>query len=193
MPVRGLTLYAIGGYQDARYVLPDDAPATDIYGFSSVAALIDVCQAAIAAGRLPTVVTPNPNGAACGNGIVTVNGTLAKPVRSPDFTLALGASYDWEIGNSGYTLVPSVNASYRSDQEVGTSNVTVYLGEMTGIGTGGATYTTPANPYGGEYVSGILRPSVWLFNAGLTLFGPDRNWSAAANCNNCFNETRFQV
>ena len=192
VPVRGLTLYAIGGYQDARYVLPKNAPVSDLFGFASVAALIDVCRAAIAAGRMPTYVTPAPNGAACGNGLVTVDGNLAKPVRSPDFTLALGGSYDWELGGSGLTLVPSVNAQYRTDQEVGTSNVTVYLGEMSGIGTGGGSYTTPANPYGGTYVSGSLSPSAWFVNASLTLFGVDRNWSLAASCMNCFDEARIQ-
>lgn len=192
VPTRGLSLFAIGGYQDARYSLPKNAPASDIYGFSSVAALIDICRAAIAAGRLPTIVTPSPNGAACGNGIVNVNGELATPVRAPKWTLSLGSSYEMDLGGeSGMTLVPAFNVSWRSDQQVGTNNVTVYLGQMTGVGTNGTTYTTPANPYGGQYVSGSLSPSVWLVNASLTLFGRDRNWSVAATCNNCFDQARI--
>jgi iron complex outermembrane receptor protein len=188
VPVRGLTLYANGGWQNARYVLPENAPDQDIYGFTNVAALIAICRDAIAAGRLPTYATPSPNGAACGAGIITVDGKLADPVRAPNFTVSLGGNYEIDLGTSGMSLVPSVNAIWRSSQETASNNMSIYTGSMTGVATGGATYTVPTNPYSGEFITGSYSAPVWIVNATLTLFGPDQNWSVAARCTNCFDE-----
>jgi iron complex outermembrane receptor protein len=85
-----------------------------------------------------------PNTAACGAGIVTAQGTIATPVRTPKYSLALGGSYELGLGDSGVALVPSVNASYRSKQEVATSNLTFFTGGITG--TNG---TFPAIPTAG--------------------------------------------
>ncbi len=47
-------------------------------------------------------------------------------------TLSFGANYDIKMGSSGMTLVPSINASYRTAQEVSTNNLTIYSGSVTG-------------------------------------------------------------
>ena len=38
MPFDGLNIYTNFGYQDDKYLVPGNAPATDIYGIQSVAA-----------------------------------------------------------------------------------------------------------------------------------------------------------
>lgn len=178
VPVDGLRLYFNGGYQDDQYRLRAGAPATDIYGIQSVQAQQAACLAAIAAGRIPG----GPNTPACAAGIVTATGALASPVRTPDFTIAMGGSYRFEFGN-GMSLVPSVNASWHSDQEVQTSNYTIYGGTSTG--TNG---TFPANPFGGPILQGSRSPAAWLVSAGIALNGTDNAWQLSLNCTNCFDE-----
>lgn len=182
VPVTGLHLYANFGYQDDKYVLPANAPAADIYGIQSVAAQAAACQALIAAGRIPG----GTGTASCAAGIVAPNGTIATPVRTPDWTLALGGSYKAQLGG-GLSLTPSVNASYRGRQEVGTSNLTIYNGSVTG--TNG---TYPANLTGiGTLITGSNSAPAWLVNAGLTLAG-ESGWQLSAECTNCFDKSYFQ-
>jgi iron complex outermembrane receptor protein len=183
LPVEGLNLYANIGYQDDNYRIAANQPATDIYGIQSIPAQAAACKAALAAGRVPT----GPNTAACAAGIVTATGDIATPVRTPKWSLATGASYRAPIGGSGWTLVPSVNASYRSDQEVQTSNLTFYTGSITG--TNG---TFPANPNGGEIITGSKTPAHWLVNAGVALIAPGDRLQLSLECTNCFDETYFQ-
>ena len=42
----------------------------------------------------------------------STDGSIAEPVRTPDFTIAIGASYTAEFGG-GLSLVPSINANWR--------------------------------------------------------------------------------
>jgi iron complex outermembrane recepter protein len=182
-PVTGMTLYANIGYQNDRYVLPSGAPAVDIYGIQSVAAQQAACRAQIAAGAIPL----GPGTAACGAGIVAPNGDIAEPVRTPDWSLAIGASYRAQLA-SGWTLTPSVNASYRSASEVGTSQVTLYNQPITG--TNG---TFPSNPFGnGAIITGSESPAAWLVNASLRIAAPEDRWALSVECSNCFNESFSQ-
>lgn len=183
IPVEGLNLYANLGYQDDEYLLDPSLPAADIYGIQSIPAQQAACQAQLAAGR----VGGGPNTAACAAGIVTAQGTIATPVRTPDLSLAIGGRYELPLGGSGWRLVPSVNATYRGEQEVATSNLTFYTGAITG--TNG---TFPANPNGGQVITGSFTPEHWIVNAGLALNGPDDRIRFSVECTNCFDETYFQ-
>jgi iron complex outermembrane receptor protein len=183
IPVEGLNLYANVGYQDDEYLLDPSLPATDIYGIQSIPAQQAACRAQLAAGR----VGGGPNTAACAAGIVTAQGEISTPVRTPDLSLAIGGRYELPLGNGGWRLVPSINATYRGDQEVGTSNLTIYTGGITG--TNG---TFPANPNGGEIIVGSFVPAHWLVNAGLALTGPNDRIRLSVECTNCFDETYFQ-
>ena len=158
------------------------APATDIYGIQSVAAQQAACRAAIAAGRIPG----GSNTAACAAGIVTPAGNIATPVRTPKWTLATGGSYRAEFAG-GMSLVPSLNASWHSLQEVQTSNYTIYSGAITG--TNG---TYPANPYGGGFLQGSRSPAAWLVNASIALNGVGDAWQLSAGCTNCLDEEFVQ-
>lgn len=182
-PIEGLNLYANVGYQDDEYRFPGNQPATDEFGIQSIPAQAEACRAALAAGRVPT----GPNTPACAAGIITPTGEIATPVRTPRWSLATGASYRAELGGSGWALVPSVNATYRSRQEVQTSNLTIFTGSITG--TNG---TFPANPFAGEIITGSRTPSHWLVNASLALIAPDDRFRVSVDCVNCFNETFFQ-
>ncbi|MGL5837932.1 MAG: TonB-dependent receptor [Sphingorhabdus sp.] len=181
-PVDGLNLYANVGYQDDRYIIPNGAPLIDIYGIPTSAGLQAQCRAALAAGN----IAGGPGTASCGQGIVNPQGNISTPVRTPKWSLAIGGSYRAEIGND-LAIVPSVNATYRSDQETGTSNLTIYSGSVTG--TNG---TFPANLNNGRFIVGSFSEAAWLVNAGLALKGPDNKWSLSVDCTNCFNESFVQ-
>lgn len=179
VPIDGLSLYVNGGYQDAEFRIDRNAPDFDLYGVQSVNAQQQACLAALAAGQVPGV-----GSSPCGAGIVAPDGSIAKPTRTPKWTVAFGGSYEAELGSSGMTLVPSVNASYRSSQEVSAANLTIYSGAITG--TNGSF---PANPYQGAILSGSYSPAAWFLNAGLALNGPDKAWQLSLSCTNCLGET----
>lgn len=181
VPVEKLNLYVNAGYQDAKLKIDRNAPDFDEYGIQSVNAQQKACLALLAAGNIPGGAGTT---GACGAGIVTPDGKIAKPTRTPKWTLAFGANYEIGLGSSEMSLVPSVNVSYRGKQEVGSANYTIYSGAITG--TNG---TYPANPYGGDILTGSFAPSAWFVNASLTLNGPDKNWQFSIACTNCLSET----
>jgi iron complex outermembrane receptor protein len=191
-PVEGLNLYVNGGYQDDNYRIDRSAPDFDEYGIQSINAQQKVCRAQLAAGQIPGAANTAPagqpvnNAPACGAGIVGPDGEITTPVRTPKWSLAVGGSYRAEFGN-GMSLVPSINASYRSKYEVGTSNLTIFSGSITG-----SNGTFPSNPYSGDILTGSRGQSYWLVNSGLTLNGPADRWQLSVDCTNCFNETYFQ-
>jgi iron complex outermembrane recepter protein len=184
VPVDRLNLYVNVGWQDDKYKVPGNAPAFDAFGIQSVAGQLAACQAALAAGRIPG----GQNTAACANGIVTANGTIATPVRTPRWSLAFGGSYEARLGDSGWSITPSVNASYRSKQQVAIANLTLYNQAVTG-----SNGTFPANPFGnGPYITGSETPAVWLVNASIALNAPEDRWRFTLECTNCFDETYNQ-
>ncbi|RJF93828.1 TonB-dependent receptor [Sphingomonas cavernae] len=181
VPVDGLNLYVNAGYQDAKFKIDRDAPDLDEYGIMSVAAQQRACQALLAVGNIPGGTGTT---ASCGAGIVTPEGEIADPTRTPKWTIAFGGSYELELGSSGMSLVPSINASYRSKQETNAANYTIYSGSITG--TNG---TFPANPFDGDIITGSFSPAAWFVNANLALNGADKKWQLSIACTNCFNET----
>ncbi|OYY72784.1 TonB-dependent receptor [Sphingomonas sp. 28-63-12] len=191
VPTRGLNLYVNVGYQNDGYVIDRNAPAFDRYGVQSVAAQQAACRTQLAAGQVPGTPstaptgTPANNAPACGAGIVTAQGNIATPVRTPDFTVALGGSYDAPIGR--LSLTPSVNASYHTDQEVSTANLSVYSGAITG-----PNGTFNYNPNAGSLVIGSFSRAAWVVNAGLALNGPDKQWQLSVQCTNCFDSAYTQ-
>ena len=184
VPVDGLNLFAAIGYQDDEYNIDANAPALDEFGVQSVAAQQAACLAQRAAGQLPNAAGPD-NAPACGVGIVAPDGSIAEPVRTPDWTVALGASYEAEMGD--FTLIPSINASWRSSSETGTNQVTLFDAPVTG--PTGAVF--PANTLGiGNPIdpaSGSFSASRWIVNGSLTLTNLE-GWSVIAECKNCFDE-----
>ena len=117
--------------------------------------------------------------AVCAAGIVAPDGSIAEPVRTPEFSASFGGNYEIPLGE--VSLVPSLNASWHSDQEIQTSNYTIYEGASSG--TNG---TFPANPYGGKVVTGSFDDAVWFVNASLALRDIDEAWQVTAGCTNCF-------
>ena len=93
-PARNLTVFGNVGVQRAEYRNPS--------------ALIQAQQARCLGGDTGS----------CGQGIVAPDGSLATPQRPPKLTLAMGASYDADLGS--LVLTPSGNATYRSSYVVGT-------------------------------------------------------------------------
>lgn len=189
VPIEGLNLFASLGYQDDNYEIDANAPELDEFGVQSVAAQQADCQAQLAAGLLPTTdpnIIPGDEAAACGVGIVAPDGSIAEPVRTPDVTLALGGSYEIDMGN--FSLTPAINANWRSDSEVGISEVSFFDGPVTGLsGT-----PLPANSLGqgnliDDPILGSFSDSRWIFNASLTL-RTNSGFALVGECKNCFDE-----
>lgn len=177
VPVDGLNLFAAVGYQDDKYKLDANAPA-DIYGVEAVLSQQARCRVQLAAGLIP-----GGDASACGVGIVAPDGSIAEPVRTPDWTVAVGGSYQARLGG-GLTLTPAVNASWRSESEVSTTNLSFYDAPVTS--SSGTTFVS--NPFGnGQFLTGSFSDDRWIFNATVTL-ASDTGWSLAAECRNCFDE-----
>ena len=192
VPVDGLNLFASLGYQDDEYRVDANAAEFDEFGVQSVAAQQTQCLAQLAAGLLPNGATggTDPRTAdtalSCGVGIVTPDGSIAEPVRTPDFTIAFGGSYDVDAGDVIFR--PFANANWRSNSEVGTSAVSLFDGDTVGAVTG-TDY--PANTLGiGNRIdplTGSFSPSRWIVNGGVTL-AHTGGVSITAECRNCFDE-----
>lgn len=178
VPFDGLNLFGAVGYQDDKYKLNSNDPQFDAYGVEGVLSQQARCQTQLAAGLIP-----GGDATACGVGIVAPDGSLAEPVRTPDFTVAFGGSYAADLG-SGLTLTPSVNATWRDKSETSTSQFSIYDAPITS--SSGTTY--PANPYGdGNFITGGFSDARWIVNATLSL-ASDAGWSISAECRNCFDE-----
>ncbi len=189
-PVEGMNIFANIGFQDDHYIINRNAPAVDQFGIQPTFALQALCKAAIAAGKVPggpNTPATQPSIATCGAGIVAPDGSIASPVRTPKWTFAVGASYKAPLGGSGWTITPSVNASYASSSETGTSGLTIRNGSVTGVNG-----TFPANLISGDFITGSFSAAHWIVNSGLTLKGPDDHISIGIECNNCLNETYVQ-
>lgn len=180
VPVDGLNLFASVGYQDDKYIIDQDASEFDPFGVRSVASQQALCIAQLAAGLVAG------GGAAeatqCGVGIVAPDGSIAEPVRTPDFTLSMGASYEAQLG-SGLTLTPSLNASWRDSSDTGTSQLSIFTGSVTS--STGTVF--PANTTSGDFITGSFSDSRWIVNGNVTLRSED-GWSLSAECSNCFDE-----
>jgi len=158
-PTRGLTLYVNGATQDAQF--RNLRPLT--------LTRQQQCVAARAAGGLGAGI--------CGTGVITAQGTIARPPRTPKLQLQAGASYDAEFG--GFTLTPSVNVVHSSRYETLTANVSFYR-------DGAGNFNTEGN---GAYVGGSLSPAYTMVNASLALRLPDDRIRFVVQCDNCFGAT----
>ena len=186
VPTKGLNLYANLGYQNDKYKVSDTLNPNR-YNVQSVRSQQLQCQAQLAAGLVP-LSSGATNAAACAAGIIDANGQIATPVRTPDFTLAFGGSYDIPLSGAGVIITPSVNAQYRSSLETGTANATIYTGTIrAGNGT-----VLPANPNGGDVIFGSLTKPFWQVSAALQMRTEDGNWLVSLECDNCFDETYLQ-
>ncbi len=186
VPTRGMNLYANVGYQKDKYKVSDTL-APNQYNVQSVRSQQLQCQAQLAAGLIP-LSTGATNASACAAGIIDANGDIAEPVRTPDWSLAFGGSYDIPLPGAGIFITPSVNAQYRTALETGTANATIYTGSIAAPGGG----TLPANPFGGDVIYGSLTKPYWQVNAALQMRTDDGNWLVSLECDNCFDKSYYQ-
>lgn len=140
-PTERLRLTAALGYNKTKYV--------DIS--ETVQAQLERCLDSIADG-----ITPRPN---CGAGIITVDGQIADPARTPEWTGTLAATYIAPI-SSNWELLPTVAWRY----------------------TG--SYNTSATGLVNAQQSAFSQVS-----AGLSLERMDGRLSFSAGCTNCTNES----
>lgn len=184
VPVPGLNLYMNVGYQADRYQVRDSLGANR-FGAKAVRQQQLDCLAQLAAGRIPLAPGGPRNAPDCAAGIVTATGDIATPVRTPDWTLAFGGSYELAIPSAGILLVPAVNIVHRSLLETATANGTIWTGASP------PTFDAvvyPANPFGGSFVSGSRADAHWQVGASLALRTDDDNWQVIVECENCFDQ-----
>lgn len=134
-PNENLTLYASFGFQDTAY---KNLPAA---GLQQQADCVS-----------------SPTNAGGGVGIIDPDCNVAQPVRAPDYSLSVGGSYDFAMGN-GWSLTPSANVRFVGETFVGTAN----------------------EP--GGFENGYM-----LVNAGLAFSDESEKWRAVVECKNCLNE-----
>lgn len=186
-PLSGLTIFGNVGLQDAEYEIDAGAATFDKFGVLSTGAQQRECQAALGGLASPGLVgasfsalTPAVRAQrTCGQGIVTPQGTISKPVRSPDTTVSAGFTYEWDFGPNG-RLIPTVSATYFSDQEVGTSNVTIFAN-----GSG-------LNLNDGVVLTGSRSEATALINAGMAWENEAGNLRFSVDCTNCGDEATIQ-
>ncbi len=162
-PIRGLTLFANAGYNKTKYV----NPTPDVQQQQAL------CLASIAANA-----AARPN---CGSGIIRLNGTIAHPLRAPEFTGTAGFSWEIPVTND-WQVVPS--GSIRR-----VSSFNVNSAELPATQDDG--YTMLAGSVGVERSDGSLRFSVGCENcnnthylvaliSGFTWYNVPRRWYARA-------------
>ncbi|WP_207790912.1 TonB-dependent receptor [Thermaurantiacus tibetensis] len=183
-PLDRLNVYANLGYQKDKYKVSDTL-APNRFGVKAIRQQQADCRAQLAAGRIPLGVGAD-NAPDCAAGIVTATGDIATPVRTPDWSLSFGGTYDFPFERSGVILSPSVNVTWRSSLEQGTANATIFSGSIRA--PSGALY--PANPFSGDVITGSRTDSHFLVSASLALRTDDDNWLLALECDNCF-DTEF--
>ncbi len=171
-PVAGLNLWLNLGWQSARFRA----------GEAALRQQAD-CAAQLAAGRIPLSPAAT-NAAACASGIITADGSIAKPAFAPDWTLALGGSWDIPVPKAGILVVPSVDVSWRSAMETTSANATLWTGAAGGY---------PANPYAGDLISGSYAASLLLVKAAIAVRTDDDNWLLALECSNCLDRVSVEA
>ncbi len=179
-PVEPLTLTAAIGYQDIEYKLDGSKPDVDPFGFLSASAQQAECQAALAGQASPRGFPGTPTARAQGycTGIVTNTGAFALPVRAPEWTVTLGASWEFKLPALAASLTPSVFMLYSDDQEVGTNNLSGYR-SAAGVDNFARD---------GRFILGSFSDSHTVLNANLAYTTDDGRWLAQLYCDNCTDE-----
>lgn len=184
VPVRGLTLFANIGLQNAQYDIDREAPTRTQYDVLSVNAQQSECRAALAGATSPLVgdvrTAAARAGAFCGAGIVTPNGDISKVVRAPRFTGSGGVSYALDAGAIG-TFTPSVSLTHYGRSETGSSNVNI-LQDASGA----------YNLRSGTLIFGSRSGPTTLVDASLGWTSANDMFRLSVNCNNCFDVTYVQ-
>lgn len=163
VPIDNLTLFGSVGIQDAKYENPSQ----------TALARQQACLVAIGAENVAQYV------ANCGSGIVTDTGGIANPLRSPETSIALGATY--ELAFLGGTLSPSVNWVRYGETYVGMSNISFYVDDAGEI-----------NNSSGKFLSGAYVGPYELLNVGLSWRSAGNLWRVNARCDNCADEVYGQ-
>ncbi len=188
VPVDGLNLYLNLGYQSDKYKVRDTLQPNE-FGVKAVRQQQLDCVAQLANGQIPLAPAGPLNAPDCGVGIVDVNGGIATPVRTPDWTLGFGGSYHWPIPYAGIVLVPAVNILYRGALETGTANASIWTGAAPPAADGSIF---PANPFGGDFITGSRTDAHWQVGASVAIRTDDGNWQLILECENCFDEAYGQ-
>lgn len=140
-----VSLFASVGYLDTAYAIDPTVPDFDEFGITSVPEQQRQCLAGVAA--------------ACNRGIISPDGSISEPTRSPELSGAAGYRLSLSVDSLGGEFTHSAGLQFFTDHPRGTSNAPL---SFTG--------------------------DVGLVNASLG-FRSDAGWSAILGCQNCFDRT----
>jgi iron complex outermembrane receptor protein len=188
-PVDGLSLYFNLGWQDDRYKVSDTLQPNR-FGIKAVRQQQRDCLAQLAARQVPLAPAGPRNAQDCAAGIITATGDIATPVRTPEWTLSFGGSWDIAVPSAGISIAPQANFVYRSRLEMGTANGSIFDAPAppTADGT-----IFPSNPFGnGDLITGSRVAPHWIVNAGIAIRTDDDAWLLALECENCLDEAYGQ-
>lgn len=183
VPIEHLSLFGSVGYQNDKYVVNPNVPDFNIYGVKSVPFQQRECQAQLAAGKIPLGGGAS-NASSCAAGIIDSFGNISSPVRTPQWSVAVGGTYNFPIPTAGIVISPTVNVVYNSSLETGTGNGTIWTGSVTSKFNG---QVYPANPFSGDFIAGSYTGPSTIVNASLALTTDDNHWLVSVECTNCFN------
>ena len=104
----------------------------------------------------------------------------------------MGASYEAQLGG-GYTLVPSVNGSFHSRQEVAIANLSLYNAPVSGVNQP-VERPVPCQPVRQWRLHNRVtkRGSLACSMPGWRSTGRTSAWTLSVDCTNCFNESFVQ-
>lgn len=163
----GLNVFATLGYQKAEYRNLRVGTASQLVR----------CQASIARND-PAATRFAAGGGACAQGIVTFDGKIAEPARTPPWTASIGVNYEIPVESLGVKVTPNVTAAYSGTFESAASNLSIYR-------LANGTYSVNEAD-GGVFAGGSRTDSYWLFNASLAVADMEDNYRLSVECSNCF-------
>jgi iron complex outermembrane receptor protein len=169
----GLNIFATLGYQHAKYRNLGTATANQLARCQASIARNDPAASRFAAGV-----------GGCAAGIITYDGKVAEPARTPPWTASIGVNYEYPLNDLGVKVVPNLSAAYSGSFESAAANLSVYR-------LANGTYSLNEAD-GGEFAGGSRTSSYWLINASLAVADLEDTYRLAVECTNCFGKVYNQ-
>ncbi|MBT4162936.1 MAG: TonB-dependent receptor [Gammaproteobacteria bacterium] len=176
VPMEGLTLWGNLGYLDTE----QKGFCTDGDGFSGTDPTAPPATPGPFSGALaqcaPAEIVTDAIGTFLGWLVPTDNSNLLPGPRAPEWTLSLGAAYEWQLGGRG-SLMLAVDWLHRSDMQISASRAT----ELKGV-----------QQYNGDFLD-HFRDDTDIVNASLIWRSPQQHYQVSVFGKNLTDELYNQA